>query len=197
MTAFSTESQQTWQRLFPTQAWWKTSAWKLVILAVLAGLLLAIMFLISLMVVDLFDNNGRLVLTSEELPVAGDLFGESLGVTTPTVTTNLSETIVLEDRGILATLWHFRDRLWTRPLIQLYQQMPALQQNSSALVVLLLAGAVVGLLRGLTLSGCRLIPLAWEFARPINSVVRCTVRRCASGQATCSTKKSMKPTSCS
>ncbi|MBR9802895.1 ABC transporter ATP-binding protein [bacterium] len=157
MTAFSTESQQTWQRLFPTQAWWKTSAWKLVILAVLAGLLLAIMFLISLMVVDLFDNNGRLVLTSEELPVAGDLFGESLGVTTPTVTTNLSETIVLEDRGILATLWHFRDRLWTRPLIQLYQQMPALQQNSSALVVLLLAGAVVGLLRGLTLSGCRLI----------------------------------------
>jgi len=157
VTAFSNDSQQTWQRLFPTNSWWKTSAWKLIVLAVLAGILLAMMFLIGLMVVDLFDHQGRVELTVEELEVASDLFGSSLGVTRPSVTTNLSETIVLEDRGILATLWHFRDRLWTRPLADLYQRMPALRQNSSALVVLLLAGAVVGLLRGLALSGCRLI----------------------------------------
>ena len=157
MTPFSNDTDTTWQRLFPRAQWWKTSAWLAIPLGVLSGLLLAMLFLVGLMVVDLFDRQGRVAFTPEEILLAQELFGESLDLVRPAQAMNVSETITLENKGIVGTLWHFRDRLWTRPLIVWYRQVPLLQQNSSALLVLLLTGAVLGLIRGSLHSGIRLI----------------------------------------
>lgn len=148
MNAFSSDTDSTWQRLFPRASWWKTPAWKVIPLSLLSAILLALIFLVGLLVIDLFDRQGDVVLSPDEVPLAMERFGSTMELVRPREGMNVAESIVLENQGISATLWYFRERLWTRPMFWLYQQVPALRQNDSALPILLIVGAVLGLLRG-------------------------------------------------
>ena len=157
MSEFSNDTQNTWKRLFSRHMWWKSEAWHVPVLSVISGLLLAVLLLITMLVVDLFDFRGAVTLTPVQSREAAKLFGSSLELVLPHEDVQASETVLLQDRGILGSLWHFRNRPWTRPVIALYQQFPELRRNSSALMVLLLAGVFIGLLRGIVMARSRLV----------------------------------------
>ncbi len=157
MSNISNDTKKTWSRLFPRNSWWKTKAWYVPVLSVISALLLAIMLLIAMLIVDLFDYRGAVSFSAEQAREAGEIFGSALNIVQPEEGTVLNSEIVLQDRGLLGTLWYFRDRLWARPFIAIYRQSPALRSNSSALISLLLVGAFIGLLRGFVLARARLI----------------------------------------
>lgn len=157
MSEFSNDTQNTWKRLFSRRMWWKSKAWQVPALSIISGLLLALMLLIAMLVIDLFDYRGIVTLTPEQSREAAELFGSSLDLVQPHEDASSSETVLLQDRGLLGSLWHFRNKLWAQPLIGAFRQCPALRENSSALMVLLFAGVVIGLLRGVVMARSRLI----------------------------------------
>lgn len=157
MSDISSDTKKTWTRLFPRHTWWKTEAWHVPALSVVAALLLAMMLLIAMLIVDLFDYRGTISFSAEQAHEAGEIFGSSLNMVQPHEDAVLPTEIILQDRGLLGTLWRFRDRLWTRPFIAMYRHSPALRSNSSALITLLIAGALIGLLRGFVLARARLV----------------------------------------
>ncbi len=157
MSEISDDTQKTWTRFFPRHTWWRTEAWHVPALSLVSAILLALMLLIAMLIVDLLDYRGTVTFTAEQSHEAIDIFGSSLNLVEPDEEVVLPPEITLQDRGLLGSLWRFRDRLWTRPLIAMYRQYPALRGNGSALVLLLICGALIGLLRGFVLARSRLV----------------------------------------
>ncbi|WP_296459020.1 ABC transporter ATP-binding protein [Rubinisphaera sp.] len=150
------DTSSTWKRLFPRSMWRQRNSLQLIGLSLISGVLLIFLFLIGLLIADLFVSRGAVVLQGDQIEVARERFGDVLDVVAQPEGFNSSEEIRLQNRGLLHSLWNFKDRIWAQPLITMYQKFPLLRENSSALICLLLAGAILGMLRGLILARCRI-----------------------------------------
>ncbi|MCA8989344.1 MAG: ABC transporter ATP-binding protein [Planctomycetaceae bacterium] len=151
------DTDSTWKRILPKSIWSQQGTVQLILLSLLAGIMLALMFVTGLLVVDLFVSKGIVVLKRDELKVAHEIYGPALNVVARIDAMNASEEWILQDRGLLHSLWLSKDRIWVKPIQLLYIQVPALRSNNTTLVILLITGGLLGLLRGIVMARCRLL----------------------------------------
>ncbi|MCG6157500.1 ABC transporter transmembrane domain-containing protein [Rubinisphaera margarita] len=175
MSTFNNDAQSTWKKLVPRSLWRQSSTIQLMALSVLSSLLLALMFLVGLLIVDLFVSRGSILLQGSEIAAARERFGPMLDLVYPVEEEVLPDDIELQNRGILHSLWSFQDRIWAEPLSRLAAQVPMLLDNFSALIILLAVGSILGLLRGLILVRCRL--LAARLGMTVSNQMRRSLHR--------------------
>ena len=109
----------------------------------LSSLVLCLLLFDLHLIVDLVATRGRFVLTAGEVEAASLLAGSEMQ---PGETWN---------RGLFATTWRSREKTWGRALAIAYRRIPWLRQDSSALMVLVVAASVLGMLRSLLLTRAR------------------------------------------
>jgi len=175
VSTFNNDAQSTWKKLVPRSLWRQSSTIQLMVLSTVSALLLALMFLVGLLVVDLFVSRGAILLQGSEIAAARERFGPMLELVYPVEDEVLPDDIELQNRGILHSLWYFQDRIWAKPLSRLATQFPMLLDNFSALIILLVVGSILGLLRGLILVRCRL--LAARLGMTVSNQLRRSLHR--------------------
>ena len=106
------DTSSTWKRLFPRSMWRQRNSLQLIGLSLISGVLLIFLFLIGLLIADLFVSRGAVVLQGDQIEVARERFGDVLDVVAQPEGFNSSEEIRLQNRGLLHSLWNFKDRIW-------------------------------------------------------------------------------------
>lgn len=166
--------QDAFQRTFPLQEWYAGLGRAAVFWSVLHGALLGLLLLQLGLFLGLLVDRGRLTLS---LPVhAIPQFEYRTGLSVPVKEAVLAEAVDdpdaapqpavreiqrhFDDSGILPSVWGSRDTWFGALTAAAYRHVPALRQNLTALVALLLGGAITWLLRVAALaqlkSTCRL-----------------------------------------
>ena len=160
------------QRVFPRKSLFRGKPRKAILWSICGSLLLVVQLINLLLISDLLNNGGRVSL-------AGGHYDELLQLLPGSLpehgTDEDSRNAVLENRGILSTVWWSRHTLLGWPLSKLYQNTYILRYNRSAYPTLIMVVILVGFLRGLIVSRIRCLAIA--AAMDVTSNLRHNIHR--------------------
>lgn len=134
----SAQQSSPYQRIFSTQHWFKTIAWRVYAWAVVAAILLIWQVFSLYLIIDLFNSGGSLTLNTTERESLVSLVGEDFVPPHVEIGTDPS--------GILPSVWSARNRPWAAPLASAYRNISILRENNTALMVLLFLIVFLGIL---------------------------------------------------
>lgn len=143
------------QRVFPTRQLFRGPALAAFILCIAGAILFSGLILATSVVVALLDNQGHIVLETDEISEYEALFrtdplpdGESRVVH--------KAPLELRDVGVKAVAWELRQRPWSGLLVSL-SRVRTLQSTNSALFYLIAAVLVLGLLNSAVMAYVRIL----------------------------------------
>ncbi len=128
------------------------------ILFAASSLLLCLALCDLSLLTDLFSHGGRLVILEGELEEMNALVPE--GVLTSgerQAPVPRAGQVVYLDRGLLPTLWHYRDSFFARPLAAAYAKFSPLQDDKQALLSLVILAALFAWSRSMLESRARML----------------------------------------
>jgi ABC-type multidrug transport system fused ATPase/permease subunit len=122
-----------------------------------SSLLLCFLLVDLCLTVDLLVRGGRLIIAQAERPEINALIGQDVlsadGDPTPGPE---ADQLTYADRGLLPTIWHFRNRFFTSALVAAYVRFSPLRHDLQALVTLVALAALFGWLRSIFESRARI-----------------------------------------
>jgi ATP-binding cassette subfamily B protein len=146
-------SQPTFRRLFPAYLWRERRGLSLVFWSIVAAALLAIGVFLSSLLVDLLAHRGLVTVAAAD---AEQFRGVVAGSHFEPAENAADDELRLSDSGLLPTVWRTRARWWNPPLREAWQRISLLQSNFGALVLILGSLLIVGLVRVIAVSRCRI-----------------------------------------
>ncbi|MGE3317037.1 MAG: ABC transporter ATP-binding protein [Planctomycetaceae bacterium] len=120
----------------------------------LAAITLAMLLINLYLIADLLLTRGAIVVPAEEAADFSTLLPDEapgLALAAPEAIGN----ILIEDAGILPTVWRSRNTYFGNLFMGLYRATPMLDHNSGALLLLILSAFVIGFIRSLLLDASR------------------------------------------
>ena len=143
------------QRAFSRRELFQGASLRGVLWSALGSVLLCLLLIDLFLIADLLDTRGRLLVPeSQSESLARYTVREGLP-TTISREDGPERARLFEDGGILPTVWRTRDAYWNPPLALLYRKVGWARENSRALTLLVLAGVLLGVLRGLAATRAR------------------------------------------
>jgi ATP-binding cassette subfamily B protein len=140
-TAKSVASTQTksFERVFRTKYLFQGSARSALIWSSFASFLLILLLADLFFIADLLESRGQVTLPGDQTAE----FTRTMGLEPLSART--------DNLGLGVTVWKSRDRVWGEVVGELYRNVPLLQENGSALALLVLMSVVLGFVRSLML----------------------------------------------
>jgi len=130
------------------------------------------------LITDLLVHGGRLAIARSSQPELSALVGDDV-LTSGGAPLVQGDEFVYYDRGLLPTVWHFRDKFFSRLLKGAYRRFSPLRKDREALVTLVALAALFGWLRSMLESRARVLLLNTALAvstRLRRSIHRQTLR---------------------
>ncbi len=144
------------QQVFPNKELFRRSSRSALIWSGLSSLLLCLLLFDLYLFADLLIDRGELSIPGSEIetltPLAGDILPE-LPSRVPNQGQNFR--VTFRNRGILPAVWWSRNRYWGPAVAWSFREFEVLQTNQSALLVLILSAAFIGVVRSRMLSRAR------------------------------------------
>lgn len=158
------------RRLFPPQHWRERRGLSLVAWSVLAAVLLPVGIFLSALLVDLLSHRGAVTVNAEMSSELGPILS---GTPFAAAENAAPAEWRLTDTGLLPTIWRSRSRWWNPPLRWVWQRVTLLHSNFGTLVLLLTSLLLVGILRVIAMSRCRIqaARLAMESATSLRRAI--------------------------
>ncbi len=128
--------------MLPARDLFKGAALRSILWSVLGSLTLCVQLANFFLIADLFDLRGKL-----NLPGTSAAVVESLETGTALADGTTTESVRREDLGVLPSVYWARNKYWGRALFVLYRRIDWLQSDSSALIFLVVAAVVAGVVR--------------------------------------------------
>jgi len=166
------------ERIFPRGEFFRGRARRACLWSVLGSLLLCLVLLIATLVVELLSTGGTVKVAGAERQELRTLLGEESPVT-EIAAGSPSDVLIYENRGLLPVVWEQRSRPWGGVLAGMYRVAPLLRNDSQALAILVLVGALLTLLWTMAESRARTVRLQVVLASSTNlrrSIHRQTLR---------------------
>ncbi|VAX42443.1 hypothetical protein MNBD_PLANCTO02-2598 [hydrothermal vent metagenome] len=135
------------QRVYPLHDLRRGKPLRAFLLSIFSVLLYALLLMLLFLIVDLLASQGI-------VQVRGDQ-AKQLAVLRGTSENPLKVNHLVENSGILHSIWWLKDRFWVTPLVKLYQNAPWLQESAPALALLILMMVFLAYLRSVLLSRTR------------------------------------------
>ena len=134
------------QRVFPLHDLRKGKPLRAFIFSCLSACVYVFLLFLFFLTIDLLVTQGTFQVPTNSVEELASIQGK---VDLP------HKTMFVDNGGILHSVWWLRDRFWVAPLAMLYRNVPLLQQNVSALIVLILTIVCLAYLRSVILSRTR------------------------------------------
>jgi len=160
------------QRVFPHKKLLRGKPRRAILWSICGSCLICLQLFNLLLISDLLSNGGTVRLQDGQYDELLQLLPGSLP---EHGTDTVSYDSLLQDRGILSTVWWSRHTILGWPLAELYQRTYVLRSNRSAFPTLIAAVVLLGFLRGLMVSHVR--SLANTAAMDVTANLRHNIHR--------------------
>jgi len=164
----SQQLQKTYRRVFARRELFAGPSRLGLFWSLIAGLALLLLLGQVALLVGLLTDRGRvaLVLSEDDVPAFRASTGIPLALSSPpppvvnpadvaagnVVEEVQTQTVMLDDTGILPSIWRLRHQGWSNGLFWVYREVPSLRSNITALMALLAGLAIAALVRLFALS---------------------------------------------
>jgi len=151
----ATSQFNSFERAFPTRDLFRGKSRSALVWSCFASIGLILLLLDLYLIADLLQHRGRLDAQPGDLEEIAVLAPEEVSEPGADQPPEMMTGRVIEDSGLLPTVWRSRNEYWGGLLVGLYRRFGMLHGNAGALLFLVLAAFGIGFVRSLMLARAR------------------------------------------